>query len=211
MRVTPVQENNTRSTGVLKAGAIGTVAGALVRNFAPLTTDEHAFYFNDSAKKAIQEKVLKVRSNEISKIAEDFTSNRLNITKEAYDVFEKSTSKVAADPKGAMEIVKDATDSVKAGFKALVHRVDAVGAAKEHIEISNIKSAAKSSRPLAYFALAGALIAMSGQFLVNAFNNAAPKKDVNQPKDNGSMTMADVMLEGLGSNAEIYFLATEAK
>lgn len=212
MRVTSVrQENNKRSTGVLKAGLIGAGAGTLVRNFAPLTTEEHNFFFNDSAKKAIQDEVRKVRINETAKIAEDFAANKINISKEAYDVFEKSTSAVVDEPKKAMDIVANSADAIKTGFKSLVKRVDAVGAAKEHIEVSNIKSAAKTARPLGYFAAAGAFVAMTGQLIIDAFNQAAPKSEPIKQESDDSLTMADILLQGLGSNTEMLFLATESE
>lgn len=210
MRVNSVgQENNSNATSVLKAGGIGAVGGALVRNFAPLTTEEHDFFFNSSAVSGIEQKVRKVRVNEIEKISNEFKAGKLNVAQGAFDTFEKHKDLIADEPKSVLGYVKNSSDDIKTGVKALAGRVDAIGAAKEHIEVSNIKSAAKSARPLAYFALAGALIAMSGQVLVNAFKSCMPSEEP-QPKEQEPLTMADVLLEGLGTNTEVLFLTNEA-
>jgi len=209
MRVDSIgQENNTFS--VAKAGVLGAAGGALVRNFAPLTTDEHDFFFNSSAVSSIEQKVKKVRMNEIEKISKEYKSGSLNVADSAYDTFIKSKDIIAEAPETALDYVKNSTDAIKDGMKTLVGRVDAVGTAKEHIEISNIKSAAKSARPLAYFAAAGALIAMSGQVLVNAFNSCLPDKKPEKKEEKEPLTMADVLLEGLGTNTEVLFLTNEA-
>ena len=210
MRVNSVgQENNTNTLSVLKAGGIGAVGGTLIRNFAPLTTEEHDFFFNSSAIAGIEQKVKKVRVNEIEKISNEFKAGKLNVAKDAFDTFEKHKDLISNEPKSVLGYVKNSSDEVKNGVKALVGRVDAIGAAKEHIEVSNIKSAAKSARPLAYFALAGALIAMSGQVLVNAFKACMPEEK-EQHKEQEPLTMADVLLEGLGTNTEVLFLTNEA-
>lgn len=210
MRVTGIQnENNSKTSSVLKAGAIGAAAGAVARSVVPLTTEEHDFFFNSSAVQAIKSKAQKVRLNEIAKIGNEYRNGSLNVAPAAFDVFESHKDIVADEPKKALDFVKDKAEAVQDGFKTLVRRVDAVGAAKEHIEVSNIKNAAKSSRPLAYFAIAGALIAMSGQVMVNAFKSCMPKEEKPQ-KEPHTLTMADVLLEGLGSNTEVLFLASEA-
>ncbi len=213
MRVESIgQENNSKSGSVLKAGAMGAVGGALVRSFAPLTTEEHDLFFNSSAQDAIKQKVKKVRGNEVEKIIEEFGAGKLNVSSESYDIFVKHKAEIAEKPKSVLEYVKDAGDSVKNGLKSLTGRVDAVGAAKEQIEVANIKNAAKSARPMAYFLAIGALVAMSGQVLVNAFNNALPKEEkTKEPEgEKEPLTMADILLEGLGSNTEILFLTNES-
>lgn len=210
MRVNSVgQENNTKTSSVLKAGGLGAVGGALVRSFAPLTTEEHDFFFNSSAVAGIEQKVKKVRVNEIEKISKEFKAGKLNVARDAFDTFEKHKDLIADEPKSVLGYVKNSSDEIKDGVTGLARRVDAIGAAKEHIEISNIKSAAKSARPLAYFALAGALIAMSGQVLVNAFKSCMPEEK-EAPKEQGPLTMADVLLEGLGTNTEVLFLTNES-
>ena len=210
MRVNSVgQENNSKTSSVLKAGGIGAVGGALVRSFAPLTTEEHDFFFNSSAVSGIEQKVKKVRVNEIEKISKEFKAGKLNVADEAFDTFVKHKDLIADEPKSVLGYVKNSSDAVKEGVVNLAGRVDAIGAAKEHIEVSNIKSAAKSARPLAYFALAGALIAMSGQVLVNAFKSCMPSEEP-QVKEQEPLTMADVLLEGLGTNTEVLFLTNEA-
>ena len=210
MRVNSVgQENNSKTSSVLKAGGIGAVGGALVRSFAPLTTEEHDFFFNSSAVSGIEQKVKKVRVNEIEKISKEFKAGKLNVAQGAFDTFEKHKDLIADEPKSVLGYVKNSSDAVKEGVVNLTRRVDAIGAAKEHIEVSNIKGAAKSARPLAYFALAGALIAMSGQVLVNAFKSCMPSEEP-QPKEQEPLTMADVLLEGLGTNTEVLFLTNEA-
>lgn len=210
MRVNSVgQENNTKTSSVLKAGGLGAVGGALVRSFAPLTTEEHDFFFNSSAVAGIEQKVKKVRVNEIEKISKEFKAGKLNVARDAFDTFEKHKDLIADEPKSVLGYVKNSSDEIKEGVTGLARRVDAIGAAKEHIEISNIKSAAKSARPLAYFALAGALIAMSGQVLVNAFKSCMPEEK-EAPKEQGPLTMADVLLEGLGTNTEVLFLTNES-
>ncbi len=210
MRVNSVgQENNSKTSSVLKAGGIGAIGGAVVRNLAPLTTEEHDFFFNSSAVSGIEQKVRKVRANEIEKIANEFKAGKLSVTKNAFDTFEKHKDLIQDEPKSALGYIKNASDDVKRGVSALVNRVDAIGAAKEHIEVSNIKSAAKSQRPLTYFALAGALIAMSGQVLVNAFKSCMPETE-KTAKEQEPLTMADVLLEGLGTNTEVLFLTNEA-
>lgn len=210
MRVNSVgQENNTNTSSVLKAGGLGAVGGALVRSFAPLTTEEHDFFFNSSAVAGIEQKVKKVRVNEIEKISKEFKAGKLNVARDAFDTFEKHKDLIADEPRSVLGYVKNSSDEIKEGVTGLARRVDAIGAAKEHIEISNIKSAAKSARPLAYFALAGALIAMSGQVLVNAFKSCMPEEK-EAPKEQGPLTMADVLLEGLGTNTEVLFLTNES-
>ncbi len=210
MRVNSVgQENNTKTSSVLKAGGLGAVGGALVRSFAPLTTEEHDFFFNSSAVAGIEQKVKKVRVNEIEKISKEFKAGKLNVARDAFDTFEKHKDLIADEPRSVLGYVKNSSDEIKEGVTGLARRVDAIGAAKEHIEISNIKSAAKSARPLAYFALAGALIAMSGQVLVNAFKSCMPEEK-EAPKEQGPLTMADVLLEGLGTNTEVLFLTNES-
>ncbi len=210
MRVNSVgQENNSKTSSVLKAGGIGAVGGALVRSFAPLTTEEHDFFFNSSAVSGIEQKVKKVRVNEIEKISKEFKAGKLNVAQGAFDTFEKHKDLIADEPKSVLGYVKNSSDAVKEGVVNLTRRVDAIGAAKEHIEVSNIKGAAKSARPLAYFALAGALIAMSGQVLVNAFKSCMPNEKP-QVKEQEPLTMADVLLEGLGTNTEVLFLTNEA-
>ena len=210
MRVNSVgQENNTKTSSVLKAGGLGAVGGALVRSFAPLTTEEHDFFFNSSAVAGIEQKVKKVRVNEIEKISKEFKAGKLNVARDAFDTFEKHKDLIADEPRSVLGYVKNSSDEIKEGVTGLARRVDAIGAAKEHIEISNIKSDAKSARPLAYFALAGALIAMSGQVLVNAFKSCMPEEK-EAPKEQGPLTMADVLLEGLGTNTEVLFLTNES-
>lgn len=206
MRVHGVGQENTQTSGVLKAGAIGAVAGTLVRNLAPLTTEEHDFFFNSSAIDSIAQKTKKVRVNEIEKIAREFKGGSLKVSQDAFDVFESHKNVVADEPKRIMDYIKDSADSVKEGVRSLAHRVDSVGLAKQHIEVSNIKNAAKASRPLAYFAVAGALVAMSAQVIVNAVKACIPEKETKQNVEPETLSMADVLLEGLGSNTEILFL-----
>ncbi|MDO5438282.1 MAG: hypothetical protein Q4F80_08815 [bacterium] len=211
MRVSSIgQENTGKTSSVLKAGAAGAVLSGLAGRFAPLTTDEHNFFFNASARDSIKQKVQKVRVNEIQKIGSEFANNTLNVSKEAFDTFESHKDVIAQEPKKALDYVKDSGEAVKAGFKSLVSRVDAVGAAKEHIEVSSIKNAAKSSRSIGFIALAGALVAMSGQIMVNAFKSCLPEeKPAKKPEEHHALTMADVLLEGLGTNTEVLFLTSE--
>ena len=209
MKVNSVgQENTSNTLSVLKAGAMGAAAGALVRNLAPITTDEYDSFFNSAAKASIAKKAKDARLFEISNIETEFKAGKLNVANDAYDTFIRSKDAVADSPKKALDAVKDASDAIKEGFTSLVKRVDIVGAAKERIETNNIKSAAKSTRPLAYFAIAGGLIAMSAQVMVNAFNSCLPKPEKKQEPQE-PLTMADVLLEGLGANTEILFLTTE--
>ena len=49
---------------------------------------------------------------------------------------------------------------------------------------------------------------MSAQVMVNAFNSCLPKPEKKQEPQE-PLTMADVLLEGLGTNTEILFLTTE--
>lgn len=207
MRVQSVgQQNNTKTSSVLKAGVAGALGGALVRNFMPLTTNEHNFYFNESAKNAIREKVQKVRLNEVEKIASEYKSGTINLSKDAFDVFEKSKDSIVKEPKKAMNLLDDSAEAVKKAVKPLFERVNSVGAAKKHIEVASIKSAAKASRPLAFYVAMGALLLMSVQIIANAIKAALPKEET--PVDaKKNLTMADVLLEGLGENkAEILFL-----
>ncbi len=210
MRVTSVgQENNTKPTGVLKAATIGAVGGALVRKVAPLTTEEFKLYFNSSAQNAIKQKVSKVRANEIKIMSDEFNHGTLNVAKDAFDVFEAHSGDISKNPKVAHELLESMPDNIKAGFSALLSRVDKVGIAKQHVEVSNIKNAAKASRPLAFFAIAGALFAMSGQIMVNAFKSCLPEEE-NEGKHPEKLTMANVLLEGLGPNTEILYLTNKA-
>ena len=200
MRVTSVgQENNTKPTGVLKAATIGAVGGALVRKVAPLTTEEFKLYFNSSAQNAIKQKVSKVRANEIKIMSDEFNHGTLNVAKDAFDVFEAHSGDISKNPKVAHELLESMPDNIKAGFSALLSRVDKVGIAKQHVEVSNIKNAAK----------AGALFAMSGQIMVNAFKSCLPEEE-NEGKHPEKLTMANVLLEGLGPNTEILYLTNKA-
>lgn len=210
MQVNKVGQENNSSHNVLKAGAVGALAGAVVRNAAPLTTNEHNMYFNPSAKAGIEQKVKKVRINEIEKIGKEFRENKLNISDEVFDTFSRHKDVIADEPLSALDYVKNASNTVKEGVKTLVDRVNSVGAAKQQIEVSNIKSAAKSARPLAFFIAAGALIAMSGQVIINAFNSCMPKEEKPEEEEKAPLTMADILLEGLGTNTEVLFLTNEA-
>lgn len=212
MRVTNVgQENNSGTLSVLKAGTVGALGGAVLRSVAPLTTEEDAIFFNQSAKEAIKQKVKKVRTNEIEKIGHEFKSGALKVNTEAFDTFEKTKDVIAEEPKKALDYIKDSADAVKAGFTSLVKRVDTAGVAKEHIEVNNIKSAAKANRPLAFFVITGALVTMTGQLLINAFKSALPEEEeVKKQPEVHELTMADILLEGLGTNTEVLFLTNEA-
>lgn len=210
MRVTSVdQQNNISASGMLRAGVMGGVMGAIVRNVAPLTAEEDAMFFNSAAKTAIKEKVSKVRANEVAKIAQEISDGTINVSKGAGDIFVKNKDIIANSSKKAEKIIGGAQDSIKEGLTSLISRVDMVGTAKEHIETNNIKTAAKSARPLAYFVGVGALIAMSGKMIVDAFNTIK-SETAPQEKKKHDVTMADVLLEGLGSNAEVLFLTNEA-
>lgn len=209
MRVQGIGQENKTSKGVLKAGAIGAAAGALVRNFAPLTKNEHDFFFNSSAVDGIAQKVKKVRVNEIEKIAKEFANGSLNVSKEAFDVFESHKSLIADEPKKVLDYIKDSGDSIKKGVKSLAERVDARGIAKQHIEVSDIKNAAKASRPIGFFIAMGTLAAMSGQVIANAVKACLPEKEEVAVKEPEALTMADVLLEGLGSNTEVLFLTNQ--
>jgi len=212
MRVTKVGQENTRqSQGVLKAGAIGALGGAVVRNLAPLTTDEYKLFFNSSAVDAIKGKVKDVRISEANKIVSEIQNGALNVSQEVGDTFVRSANIIAANPDNVKGVVEGASAEVKEGIGALVSRIDAVGAVKQHTEIHSLKSAAKSARPLAYFAVAGALVAMSGKLIVNAFNSLKPKELQQVKEKPEKLTMADVLLDGLGSNTEVLFLTSEAK
>lgn len=211
MRVTKVGQENTRKPqGVLKAGAIGALGGAVVRNLAPLTTDEHNLFFNSSAVDAIKSKVKTVRINEANKIAGEIQSGALKVSKDVGDTFVRSANLIAVEPKNITKVLDGASSEIKQGVNALASRIDAVGAVKQHAEIHSLKSAAKAARPLAYFAAAGALIAMSGKIIANAFNSLKPKEFQVKEKQE-KLTMADVLLDGLGSNTEVLFLTNEAK
>lgn len=211
MRVTSVeQRNNSNMSGMLKAGVAGGLVGAAVRQLAPLTTDEQAIFFNPAAKSAIQTKVKNARINEANRIADEIGKGVLNISRQAGDTFSRSANIIAVSPKSAKTLVDEAPDAVKDGLKALISRVDTVGAVKEHIETNNIKNAAKSARPLAYFVGVGALVAMGGKMIANAFNALKSPSEKPQENKKDNLTMADVLLEGLGSNAEILFLTKEA-
>lgn len=210
MRVNSVgQENKSNNSNVLKAGVIGAAAGALVRNFAPITTSEYDTFFNSAALSSIEKKAKDARIFEIGNIENEFNAGKLNVANEAFDTFIKHKDEVADSPKKALDIIKDKSQAIKQGFGELAGRVDMVGAAKQKIEVNNIKSAAKSSRPLSYFAIAGALVALSAQVMANAFNSCLPKPEKKQPTPE-ELTMADVLLEGLGTNTEILFLSKES-
>lgn len=210
MRVTRVEQTQPKKhSGIAKAGLIGAAGGALVRNIAPLTKSEHDTFFNSSALNAIKSKASKVRSNEAHKIIEEIADNRLQVSREAADIFSQHASTIALKPESAGDFFKSSSDAVKEEAGKLIKRVVSVGAVKEHTEITNIKNAAKQSRPLAYFVAIGAIAAMTGQIIKNAFVDLMPEKKVEKKEDN--LTMADVLLEGLGSNTEVLFLTNSSK
>ena len=210
MRVLGIgQEKPNRHTGVLRAGAMGAVAGAAVRNLAPLTKDEHDVFLNSSVVDAVKNKAKNVRINEAHTIVEEISNKMLNISDEAKDIFTSKASLFAVKPESAGEYIKDASKTVKDEVGGLVSRVALAGAAKERVEFNSIKSAAKAERPLAYFMAAGALIAMTSKILVNAFRSLNPKEAEKPEKQ--TLTMADVLLEGLGSNTEVLFLTNDPK
>ena len=209
-RVETSEYRNNRG-GVIKASALGAAAGAIVRNLAPLTKEEHDFFFNSSAINAVKTKVQKVRVNEANKIVDEITSGKLNLSQETKDVFTRSASLIGIEPKNASKYFEGASDAVKKEADALVNRITSVGIAKEHIELTNIKHAAKASRPLAYFVAVGALVAMTGKILVNAFKSLKPENEAEKKIDTKDLTMADVLLDGLGSNTEVLFLTNNSK
>ncbi len=212
MRVSAISENqNNKHHGVAKAGVIGAVAGGLLGNFAPLTKSEHDTFFNSANLKAIEEKVKATRLSEADKIVSEIASNKINISKEAGDIFTRTSSTIGANPKIADEYLKNASQNVKDEVGGLVSRVVNVGKAKQHIETNNIKSAAKAARPLAYFVLIGGLVAMSAKIIMNAFKDAMPKEEEQEKEDSGQLTMADALLEGLGSNTELLLLTSSSK
>lgn len=212
MRVQRVEQNQTKKPqGMIKAGAIGAAAGALVRNFAPLTKDEHDVFFNKSALNAIKEKAKNVRINEANKIVEEIADNRLQVSNAAGDIFSKNANLIATKPKEAGKFFEGATDAIKEEGEKLISRVVTVGAAKEHTEITNIKTAAKQARPLAYFVAIGTIVALTGKLIMNTFNDLLPEKEENKPKEKQELTMADALLEGLGSNTEVLLLASNPK
>lgn len=212
MNVTGVkQENRSNTFSAIKTGAAGACAAALIGRFAPLTTEEHAEYFSKSATNSIKEKVKNSKISEIEAIKQEFKNGTLNVSGQAFDIFEKNTDSIIQKPKkDVFSIVKDSADDVKEGFKSLTSRVLKAGATTEHIETHTIKNAAKSARSLGYIAAIGALVAMTGQILVNLVKNSTPNENSNTNKNKtetkGDLTMADILLEGLGSNAEILFL-----
>ena len=213
MRTPRVETTEYRSNrgGIVKAGAIGAAAGALVRNLAPLTKEEHDFFFNSSAINAVKAKAQKVRVNEANKIVDEIANGKLNLSQETKDVFTRSASLIGIEPKNASKYFEGASDAVKKEADTLVNRINAVGMAKEHIEYTNIKYAAKASRPLAYFVVVGALVAMTGKILVNAFKSLKPKNEAENKPQVKDLTMADVLLDGLGSNTEVLFLTNSSK
>ena len=213
MRATRVETSEYRYKrgGVIKAGAIGATAGALVRSLAPLTKEEHDFFFNSSAVNAIKAKAQKVRVNEANKIVDEITSGKLNLSQETKDVFTRSASLIGIEPKNASRYLEGASENTKKEAANLINRIIAVGAAKEHIEATNIKDAAKASRPLVYFVAVGALVAMTGKILINAFKSLKPQDETENKIENKDLTMADVLLDGLGSNTEVLFLTSKSK
>ncbi len=83
----------------------------------------------------------------------------------------------------------------------------------------NVKEVAKAARPISYFALAGAFVAMSANIISNALksnkNSDKESKKIivekeKPKKEHEDLTMADLVLEGLGSNTEILFLTTHS-
>lgn len=203
MRVTKVEQQNSSRFSVPKAGAVGAGLGALICRVAPLTTDETGRFFNDSVKSSIKEQLHQIRTNEVAKISSEFNANQLKgVSKEAFDIFEKNKNLVVEQPKTFLEQLKGCTDSVKNGARALVSRVDSVSAPELSAITSKIKTNAKGQRSLAYFAVAGALIAMSAQVVLNMFNSLLPKPE----KQKEDKTMADLMLD---PNSEQLILSME--
>ncbi|MCD8023929.1 MAG: hypothetical protein LUE64_00150 [Candidatus Gastranaerophilales bacterium] len=211
MRVNSVGQENSANNGagIVKAGAAGALAGGLVSAVAPLTTEEYADFFTSSAKEGIKKSVQKARSLEADKISEEIAGGKLNIVSEAADKFKSAKDVIVDEPKKALDIVENSADTVKNDFKALVNRVDKAGIVKQRCETHAIKSAAKGSRSIGYFALAGALVAMCAKVLYNAANPKPKAEKSNEPKE--PLTMADALLEGLGTNTEILILTSEAR
>ena len=105
MRVNSVgQENKSNNSNVLKAGVIGAAAGALVRNFAPITTSEYDTFFNSAALSSIEKKAKDARIFEIGNIENEFNAGKLNVANEAFDTFIKHKDEVADSPKKALNI-----------------------------------------------------------------------------------------------------------
>ncbi len=215
MRVNSIGQEKTHrhnSKGVLQAGVIGAIGGAVVRNFAPLTAEEHDVFLSSSKMKEIGEIVKNARKQETEVILDEIKNNKLSVSKEVAEKFASRAFSIANNPKTLPEYLKTLPQEVKGGVSGLAARVIDVGNAAKHTEINNIKNAAKASRPLTYFIAIGALVAMSGKLIVNAFKSCLPaketKKTIKAPKE---LTMADVLLDGLGSNTEVLFLTSKQK
>ena len=213
MRVDRIQSEKpqkSNAASIAKAGVLGSVGGALVRNFAPLTTQEHDVFFNSAAVEAIKNKGKNARINEANRLVDEIINGRIAISEEAKDIFTSKASIMAVKPESAADYLKNASGTAKKEVGGLLLKAASVGAAREHTEITSIKNAAKANRSLAYFMLVGALLTMSTQLIVNAFKSAAPKEEAKK-SEHEDLTMADVLLDGLGSNTEVLFLASESK
>ena len=88
MRTSAISNNENRSFGVPKAGAVGAALGCAATYAFPLTTKEYKNYFTDAVKSNINGKAIKARRAEIAAITESLKGE--NIKPLVKDIFEKS-------------------------------------------------------------------------------------------------------------------------
>ncbi len=208
MRTSAISNNENRSFGVPKAGAVGAALGCAATYAFPLTTKEYKNYFTDAVKSNINSKAIKARRAEIAAITESLKGE--NVKPLVKDIFEKSIEVLEVDPKQAIANLAENNDldsSIRGTLGELFGQVQRSGNATKLLENAKMSWAAKTgSRSALFNATLGMFIMMSVAILKETFDAFFPKKPEEPKVKTAEDEVIDYIINAAEGPAELYIL-----
>ena len=167
--IQPINSTDKQNKNIIPAGILGGAGAALISRVAPLSHLEHNRAFSKEVLAGIKEAVAQAKVDEFTKVAREVAVDESLDRMGLAFAFKHNKEAILS---GAEDKIKDITknfdEATTNAFKGLVKRVSDAGEFAKSVADHNVVKNAKKSRPAAYFAVAGAAIAMTAAIVKNA-------------------------------------------